>query len=164
MTAPVQGVLVRPVISEKSTLETDRNNYTFMVARDANKYLNDEAPWVLIESDRSRAATVLYVALRAVDSLKILFAPFLPFSAQRLHEMLGHDDVIAGQLAFQTVAEDGAEHVVLTGDYSSWSGRWAPSELTAGQALREPRPLFVKLDADAVVANEIARMQVAAAP
>jgi large subunit ribosomal protein L23 len=35
--APVQGVLVRPVISEKSTYETDRNNYTFMVARDANK-------------------------------------------------------------------------------------------------------------------------------
>jgi large subunit ribosomal protein L23 len=35
--AAVQGILVRPVISEKSTLETDRNNYTFMVARDANK-------------------------------------------------------------------------------------------------------------------------------
>jgi large subunit ribosomal protein L23 len=35
--APVQGILVRPVISEKSTLETERNNYTFVVARDANK-------------------------------------------------------------------------------------------------------------------------------
>jgi large subunit ribosomal protein L23 len=35
--AALMGVLVRPVISEKSTLETDRNNYTFMVARDANK-------------------------------------------------------------------------------------------------------------------------------
>jgi large subunit ribosomal protein L23 len=32
-------VLLRPVISEKSTLETERNNYTFAVARDANKFL-----------------------------------------------------------------------------------------------------------------------------
>jgi large subunit ribosomal protein L23 len=32
-------VLLRPVISEKSTLESERNNYTFAVARDANKFL-----------------------------------------------------------------------------------------------------------------------------
>jgi large subunit ribosomal protein L23 len=32
------GVLLRPVISEKSTLESERNNYTFAVARDANKF------------------------------------------------------------------------------------------------------------------------------
>ena len=37
--ASVHGVLLRPVISEKSTLETERNNYTFAVARDANKFL-----------------------------------------------------------------------------------------------------------------------------
>jgi large subunit ribosomal protein L23 len=30
-------VLLHPVISEKSTVETERNNYTFAVARDANK-------------------------------------------------------------------------------------------------------------------------------
>ncbi len=36
-------VLLRPVISEKSTLETERNNYTFAVARDANKLLVKEA-------------------------------------------------------------------------------------------------------------------------
>jgi len=37
--ASVHGVLLRPVISEKSTLETERNNYTFAVAREANKFL-----------------------------------------------------------------------------------------------------------------------------
>jgi large subunit ribosomal protein L23 len=31
-------VLLRPVISEKSTMETEHNNYTFAVARDANKF------------------------------------------------------------------------------------------------------------------------------
>ena len=35
----VHDVLLRPVISEKSTLETERNNYTFAVRRDANKFL-----------------------------------------------------------------------------------------------------------------------------
>lgn len=35
----LHDVLIRPVISEKSTLETERNNYTFAVARDSNKFL-----------------------------------------------------------------------------------------------------------------------------
>ena len=35
----LHDVLIRPVISEKSTLEAERNNYTFAVARDANKFL-----------------------------------------------------------------------------------------------------------------------------
>jgi methionyl-tRNA synthetase len=35
---------------------------------------------------------------------------------------------------------------VLTGDYSTWVGAWEPSTLPPGQALREPRPLFRKLD------------------
>ena len=37
--ASLHDVLLRPVISEKSTLETERNNYTFAVARHANKFL-----------------------------------------------------------------------------------------------------------------------------
>ena len=127
-----------------------------------NQYVAEQSPWAKLESDRERAATVLYVALRVVDSLKVLLAPFLPFSAQSLHEMLGYDGTIAGLLQFETVREDGAEHVVLTGDYKSWIGRWEPSELPPGQALREPKPLFAKLDAERVVEEELARMEAAA--
>jgi methionyl-tRNA synthetase len=127
----------------------------------ANQYLAEQAPWTKLETERDRAGTILFVALRAVDSLKALLAPFLPFSAQRLHELLGYDDVIAGPLAFETVAEDGAEHMVLTGDYATWSGRWEPSALPAGQALRNPAPLFAKLDPEQVVADELGRMQAA---
>jgi methionyl-tRNA synthetase len=133
------------------------------IAALGNQYVAEQAPWALLEPDRERAGTILYVALRAVDSLKTLLSPFLPFSAQRLHELLGYDDVIAGPLEFRTIDDgDGREHVVLTGDYETWAGRWAPSELPAGQALREPRPLFVKLDPDTVVAEELARMEAAA--
>ena len=57
---------------------------------------------------------------------------------------------------------EGGEHVVITGDYSLGAGRWQPSALPAGQTLREPQPLFVKLDPDAVVEAELARMEAAA--
>jgi len=122
----------------------------------ANQYLADEAPWTVVKTDRDRAATVLYVALRVVDSLKTLFLPFLPFSSQALHELLGYDGWIAGPLEIRTVEEaDGSTHRILTGDYASWDGAWEPSELAAGQALREPRPLFRKLDVEAVLAAEL---------
>ena len=52
---------------------------------------------------------------------------------------------------------------MLTGDDSEWVGRWEPSSLPAGQVLREPTPLFAKLDADKVVAEELERMEAAAA-
>jgi methionyl-tRNA synthetase len=129
-----------------------------------NQYVAEQAPWSKLDADRERAATILYVALRAIDSLKTLLTPFLPFSAQRLHEMLGYDDVIAGPLVFESVDEGGAEHVVLTGDYATWGGRWAPGALPAGQILREPEPLFAKLDPERVVADELARMEAAATP
>ena len=129
-----------------------------------NQYVADQEPWALLESDRERAGTILFVALRAVDSLKTLLAPFLPFSSQRLHELLGYEGLIAGPLEFRTVDDgDGASHVVLTGNYEAWTGSWEPSELPAAQALREPRPLFAKLDPDTVVAEELARMEAAAA-
>ena len=38
MTTTVHDILIRPVISEKSVAQTERNNYTFAVARDANKF------------------------------------------------------------------------------------------------------------------------------
>ncbi len=133
------------------------------VAALGNAYVAEQAPWAKLEGDRDRAATILYVALRVVDSLKVLLLPFLPFSGQRLHELLGYDDVIAGPLQFETVSEDGVDHAVLTGRYESWAGRWEPSELPAGQALREPAPLFTKLDAEQVVADELERMEATAA-
>jgi methionyl-tRNA synthetase len=130
----------------------------------ANQYIAEQAPWALLESDRERAGTVLYVALRVIDSLKVLLTPYLPFSAQRLHEYLGHDGLLAGPLELRTVDEgEGKEHVVLTGTYEEWIGRWEPSALPPGQKLREPRPLFAKLDAEKIVADELARMEAAAA-
>jgi methionyl-tRNA synthetase len=132
---------------------------TMRIATTVNTYVSDQAPWALVKTDKERAGTVLFVALRAVDSLKTLFTPFLPFTSQVVHELLGHEGFIAGPLEYREVEEeDGRKHEILTGDYASWVGSWEPSELPVGQVLQEPRPLFRKLD-DAVVEDELARMR-----
>jgi methionyl-tRNA synthetase len=126
-----------------------------------NQYVDHQAPWAVIKEDRERAATILYVALRIVDSLKIIFTPFLPFSSQKLHELLGYAGWLAGPLVFRDVEEeDGDKHTILTGDYSSWVGEWQPSDLPPGQKLNEPEPLFRKLDAG-IVEEELRRLEAA---
>jgi methionyl-tRNA synthetase len=121
-----------------------------------NGYVSDQAPWALMKTDRARAGTVLNVSLRAVDNLKVILTPFLPFTSQMLHELLGYDGHIAGPLEFREVVEEGdIRHRVLTGDYASWVGSWGPTQLPAGQALREPRPLFRKLDLETVLGDEL---------
>jgi len=127
------------------------------LSSEVNHYLSEQAPWALVSTDLERAATVLYVALRALDSLKLLFTPFLPHSCQRLHELLGYEGWLAGPLEFRSVTEaDGRSHQVLTGDYASWVGSWSPSELPPGQVLGVPAPLFRKLD-PGVVEDELER-------
>jgi methionyl-tRNA synthetase len=115
------------------------------LAAKVNVYLGTEQPWHTIKTDRDRAGTVLYVALRCVDNLKTMLTPFLPFSSQRLHQMLGYDDVIAPQPEVKEFSEDGDSHTVLTGEYPS-ANRWRPSELAPGTELPPPEALFKRLD------------------
>ena len=119
--------------------------YAMTTAARVNVYLGTEQPWHTIKTDRDRAGTVLYVALRCVDNLKTMLTPFLPFSCQRLHRMLGYDDVIAPQPEVREFSSDGSPHTVLTGDYPS-ANRWRPSELAPGRVLIPPEALFKRLD------------------
>jgi methionyl-tRNA synthetase len=127
------------------------------MASRVNVYLGTEQPWHTIKTDRQRAGTVLYVALRCVDNLKTMLTPFMPFSSQRLHEMLGYADVIAPQPEVREVVEDGRTHQVLTGEYSR-EDRWRPSALEAGRKLPAPVALFKRLD-EKVIEEELKRME-----
>jgi methionyl-tRNA synthetase len=123
-----------------------------------NQYVDHQAPWAVIKADRERAGTILFVALWVVNSLNVIFTPFLPFSSQKLHELLGYEGWLAGPLEFREIAEEGGKkHAVLTGDYSSWVGSWEASDLPAGQKIREPAPLFRKLD-PGIVDEELQRL------
>ncbi len=116
------------------------------LARDVNRYLDDKAPWFQIKADRVRTATTLYVALRAIDSLKILFLPFLPFTCQRLHRMLGYEGDVVGKQIVREYTETQRSHLALTYDYSDVQVEWKASQLPVGQAFGPITPLFEKLD------------------
>jgi len=118
----------------------------------------NKAPWFQIKEDRQAAATTVYVILRVVDNLKTILAPILPHTAQRLHRYLGYDGQLFGQQQVVEYREEGRSHRALTYDPSGAVGTWAPGRLPPGQALREPAPLFKKLD-EKVVEEETARLE-----
>ena len=120
------------------------------VVRDANAYLNEREPWKRIKEDPADAARTVYTILRVIDNCKILLAPFLPHSAQQLHEYLGYDGQIFGDLRIETFDESTRSHNALVYDGSKAMGTWAKSDLQPGQALRKPGPLFVKLEPEIV--------------
>ena len=85
----------------------------------ANRYVDEQAPWVLRKSDPARMATVLYVVAETLRHLAVLTQPFMPASSGRMLDQLG---VAAGA---RTVAALGPE------------GRLAP-----GTPLPKPEPIF----------------------
>src|SRR5205807_2906338 len=75
-------------------------------AKAVNEYFSSQEPWQLVKTDEARAATVLYVAMQCIDNLKTLLTPFLPFSSQVVHELLGNEGAIAAPLEFREIEED----------------------------------------------------------
>ena len=130
---------------------------TMALAREVNGYL-DRAPWFkVIKDDRAEAAKTIYTALRCIDCLKTLFAPFLPFTSQRVHEYLGYDGTLFGEQAIQSFEESERSHEALTYDGTHAIGRWVASVLLPDQQLREPEALFRKLEPE-MVEEERARL------
>jgi methionyl-tRNA synthetase len=89
-----------------------------------NRFFNDSEPWRTIKTDKSSAATTIYVADQAVKTLALLLAPFLPNSAERLWQILNLE---------------GSVH------QHRWSD--ATRRIEPGHEIRRPTPLFGKIEA-----------------
>ncbi len=63
------------------------------VARTANKYFNDSAPWSTVKSDIVRCRTAINLCIQTCRTLSVLIDPFLPFSAAKLRSMLQLDRI-----------------------------------------------------------------------
>ena len=85
-------------------------------AQSVNQYLTAAEPWKLVKSDPERARTVLHTALSAINGVRVMLAPYLPFSAARLDEILGETD------------------------------GWRRPELEVGRPIDKPTPLFRKVE------------------
>jgi methionyl-tRNA synthetase len=102
------------------------------LAQEANRYIDAKAPWRRLESDPKGCATTLWVCITAISCLKTVTYPFMPFSAQALHHLLG----------FQGRVEEAG---------------WVIQQATPGQPIPQPRPLFSKLE-EKVVETELQRL------
>jgi len=108
-----------------------------VLAQHGNRYIDGRAPWKQIKEDREAAATTLWTALNIVETLRTVAYPYLPFSTQTLHELLGHDgDVL--------------------------SSGWQRQTPDPGTALPDPTPIFKKLD-ESIVEEESERLAAASA-
>ncbi|MCZ6866250.1 MAG: methionine--tRNA ligase [Chloroflexi bacterium] len=103
------------------------------LAQAANRYIDAKAPWQTMKTDMQRTGTTLWVCLNVLSCLRTLTYPFLPFSAQRLHELLG----------FEGSIQDSA---------------WGVREVRAGQSFPQPTPLFTKLE-ESVAEEEMERLR-----
>src|SRR5262249_36634813 len=117
---------------------------------EANKFVSDQAPWKLRESDPARMRTIMHVVLQLVDDAKTLLTPFLPRSSEKVQVMLGGEGMWSGMPRIEKVDEEGGpSYPVITGDYGNVP-RWVSVPVRPGTPLAVPKPLFAKLDASLV--------------
>jgi methionyl-tRNA synthetase len=146
VTAALDAVKLKQALGEAMAL-----------AHEANRYLNVKEPWKQIKTGPEAAATSVFVALRVIDTLKTLFAPFLPFTCQSLHEFLGYEGQLFGRPYTATLEESERSHLAMRYDSTGAIGCWSVSDLQPGQPLCEPKPLFLKLE-PTVADEEVERM------
>ncbi len=127
-------------VDVKKHLEDLLDNFKFRdaqkeamnLARIGNKYLAETEPWKLAKTDMARTATILHLSLQIAANLAIAFEPFLPFSSEKLRNMLN-------MRAF------------------SWSDLGSTELLKEGQELGKVELLFVKIE-DAEVDAQVKKL------
>ena len=119
------------------------------LARLGNKYLADAEPWIKVKTDPERVKTIMFVSLQITANLTIIFAPFLPFSMDKLRGFLSFDEL-------------------------NWSNLGRTDLLPAGHQTNTPELLFEKIEDEVIEfqvnkllatkkANEVANARVSPA-
>lgn len=110
------------------------------LARRANKYIDETAPWVLAkdESKKARLGTVLYNLLETIRFLGVILAPFMPETSEKILDEIG-----AGNRDLDSLKNFGG--------------------LEAGKSVGEPVPLFARIDAEKFIEDAKAKMAAQAA-
>lgn len=123
-----------------------------------NQYLEEMSPWATAKTDLVATGRTLNTAIQAINGLKILWAPVLPFTSQQLHEMLGEEGALFGRQVVKEYKEATRSHTALTYEVDETAvGTWARTPIPNGRRLPKPKPLFKKLD-QSVVDDELSRL------
>jgi len=124
-----------------SLLEKEIEHYRFRaysqelmnLARMGNKYLADQEPWKLIKTDPQRVESIMFTTLQIAAGLTILGEPLLPFTAQKMKDMLNFN------AAWDQVESD-------------------DDLLSPGHILKKPQLLFEKIE-DATIENQLQKLK-----
>ena len=111
----------------------DAQKEAMNLARIGNKYLADSEPWKVVKTDPERVKTILHLSLQLVANLAIAFEPFLPFSSEKLRQMLNLSKM-------------------------DWQQLGNMSLLAEGHQLSEPALLFEKIE-DEAIDQQLARLE-----
>ena len=132
------------------------------LARLGNKYLTETEPWKLIKSDPERTATVMNLSLQICANLAILCAPFLPFTADKMHRIMnlpsmgwkdaGRADILMNghtidqpELLFEQIGDDAiqaqVDRLMHTKEQNAINA-WKPAEVKTNVAFDD----FGKMD------------------
>ncbi|MDD1673667.1 MAG: methionine--tRNA ligase [Methanomicrobiales archaeon] len=135
---PVDEEILSRIQQSVGGMEDAVRSYEFKSAVDTmmslaafgNTYIQNQAPWQIIKTDRTAAERVIRNCLQIVHALAILIEPVMPDSAQRIWLMLGNIDQVH-------------EHLVRE-----------VSTLPAFQNLPLPVPPFTKMEDDQIIELE----------
>jgi methionyl-tRNA synthetase len=105
------------------------------IARAGNIYVDRQKPWDTRKDDISKCQTTINICLQTCKALAVLMHPFMPFSAEKLWNMLNLRGTI---------------------EQESWEEAGMPT-LEPGHPLNEPEILFPKIE-DEVIDAEIAKL------
>ena len=127
----------------RGALESNIENYRFRealkeamnVARIGNKYLADTEPWKIVKSDPERVKTILNIALQITANLTVAIEPFMPFTSEKLLEMLKIER-------------------------PSWDSIGSMDIIAAGHVIGEPSLLFEKIEDD-VIQKQLDKLEAA---
>jgi methionyl-tRNA synthetase len=64
------------------------------LARDANKYFNDRAPWKARKENPAHCADTLHACLRLIRALGVLGSPIIPFAAEKMRAIFADGPVV----------------------------------------------------------------------
>ena len=103
------------------------------VARLGNKYLADTEPWKLFKTEPERVATILNISLQICANIAILAEPFLPFTSDKLSQMLNVKSL-------------------------GWENGGKANMLPVGHQIGKAELLFEKIE-DEVVDKQLAKLQ-----
>jgi len=98
------------------------------LARTCNKYFNDSEPWKTVKSDKEKCATTINICLNAIYTLAEVFEPVIPFTSEKIFQMLNSDK-------------------------TEWDNS-GKENLKAGGILNQPEILFNKIE-DSVIDEQI---------